>query len=148
MLESLGWHGSLKVSQVLGRKQIPPLVDTCISPTHLCPSCHNRRECWGLGGSLSTCCLVGHTEWAASSKLFLHRNPLCPLLPLQPTSLPHSPTRVSHPCIVHNSHLFFPKELIRNSLGGLCLLVHTVFGAQPGINVMGIQAPPSVLGNR
>ena len=83
MLESLEWHGSLMVPQVLGRKQIPPLVDTCISPTHLCLSCHNRRECWGLQGSLSTCCLVGHTEWAASLKLFLHRHPLCPLLPLQ-----------------------------------------------------------------
>ena len=47
MLESLGWHGGLKVPQVLGRKQIPPLMDTCISPTHLRPSCQNRRECWG-----------------------------------------------------------------------------------------------------
>lgn len=47
MLESLGWHGGLKVLQVLGRKQIPPLMDTCISPTHQCPCCQNRRECWG-----------------------------------------------------------------------------------------------------
>lgn len=79
---------------VLGRKQIPPLVDTCISPTHLCPQLPQQKGMLGLGGSLSTCCLVGHTEWAASSKLFLHRNPsvlffLCSLLPS------HSPTSVT-----------------------------------------------------
>lgn len=116
-------HGSLKVSQVLGRKQIPPLVDTCISPTHLCPSCHNRRECWGWGA------VCPHVAWWDTQNGLPPRSSFYTETPLSSSSSAAYSSPFTHQGVTplhsfHNSHLF-PKELIRNSLGGLCLLVHT-----------------------
>lgn len=133
---------------VAGKKTDVQLVDTHVSPAHLCPSC----PVWGPFGGGVVHMLPGrdlvkrqngpsppgsfYTE--TPSLLFFHCS-LCPPSPI--------PTGVSHPCVFHNPRLFFPKEWIRNSLGALCLLVHTVFGTQPVGHVVGIWAPPSVLGS-